>query len=181
MLAAEHRDLAPLPVGLINGNTYRDGSQPPFRPLAVIAAIRHVIQHPDVTDQDVVDIVGAPDFITGCTVTGNLAAFAAGQPTELRLQATITIADDRRTVTVENIPPNVTTDDAVASIAKRAKVTSDQPSELHTATRLDLESVTDESDRRTPDGRIVCTPAAGVSAEEVRDQLTRVYGVYTTM
>ena len=44
------------------------------------------------TDQDVVDIVGAPDFITGCTVTGDLAAFAAGQPTELRLQATITIA-----------------------------------------------------------------------------------------
>jgi hypothetical protein len=27
----------------------------------------------------------------------------------------------------------------------------------------------------------VCTPTTGVSPEEVRDQLARVYGVYTTM
>lgn len=87
VLAAERRDLAPVPVGLINGNTYRDGTQPPFRPLAVIEAIRHVIRHPRATAQDIISIVGPPDFITGCTVTGDLEAFAAGQPTELRLQA----------------------------------------------------------------------------------------------
>ncbi len=181
VLGAEHRDLAPVPVGLINGNTYRDGTQPPFQPLAVIAAIRHAIAHPDATSEKIVDIVGPPDFITGCTVTGDLAALAAGHPTELRLQAKITIADDREALVVENIPPNISTDDAMASISRRATQTSDQPSELHTATRLDLSSVVDEVSRHAPDGRIVCTPVAGVSPEEVRDQLARVYGVYTTM
>jgi hypothetical protein len=181
VLAAEHGDLAPVPVGLINGTTYRDGTQPPFRPLAVIHAIRHVIQHPNATDEDIIDIIGPPDFITGCTVTGDLAALAAGHPTELRLQAKITITDDRHAVIVENIPPNISTDDAMASITKRATQTSDQPSELHTATRLDLTSVADEHNRHTPNGRIVCQPATGVPPEQVRDQLTRVYGVYTTI
>jgi DNA gyrase/topoisomerase IV subunit A len=181
VLAAEHRDLAPVPVGLINGNTYRDGTQPPFQPLAVIEAIRHVIQHPKATSEEIVNIIGPPDFITGCTVTGDLAALAAGHPTELRLQAKITITDDRQALIVENIPPNISTDDAIASIARRATQTSDQPSELHTATRLDLRSVADEGNWHTPDGRIVCKPATGVPAEQVRDQLTRVYGVYTTM
>jgi DNA gyrase/topoisomerase IV subunit A len=183
VLAAERRDLAPVPVGLINGTTYRDGTQPPFRPLAVIEAIRHVIRHPRAAAQDIISMIGPPDFITGCTVTGDLEAFAAGQPTDLRLQAKITLSDDGQTVIVENIPPNITTDDAAMSIAKRAEQTSDlsQPSPLHTATRLDVSSVWDESNSRTPDGRIVCKPATGVPPEQVRDQLTTVYGVYTTI
>lgn len=183
VLAAERRDLAPVPVGLINGTTYRDGTQPPFRPLAVIEAIRHVIRHPRAAVQDIISMIGPPDFITGCTVTGDLEAFAAGQPTELRLQAKISISDDGQTVIVENIPPNITTDDAAMSIAKRAEQTADlsQPSPLHTATRLDVSSVWDESNSRTPDGRIVCKPATGVPPEQVRDQLTTVYGVYTTI
>jgi hypothetical protein len=82
VLAAEHRDLAPVPVGLINGNTYRDGTKPPFQPTAVIAAIRHVIQHPEATGEEIVNIVGPPDFVTGCSVSGDLAALAAGHPTE---------------------------------------------------------------------------------------------------
>jgi DNA gyrase/topoisomerase IV subunit A len=183
VLAAERRDLAPVPVGLMNGTTYRDGTQPPFRPLAVIAAIRHVIRHPRATARDIVSMIGPPDFMTGCTVTGDLEAFAGGLPTELRLQAQITISDDGQSVIVENIPPNITTDDTVMSIVKRANQTSDlsQPSPLHTATRLDVSDVRDEGNSGTPDGRIVCMPAAGVPPEQVRDQLTTVYGVYTTI
>ena len=182
-LAAEHRDLAPVPIGLINGSTYRDGTQPPFRPLAVIEAIRHVMQRPKVTGQEIVDIIGLPDPITGCTVTGDLDALAAGHPTELRLQAKITISDDRQTVIVENIPPNISTDDAAMSIAKRAEETSDlsRPAELRDAVRLDVRSVRDESNWHTPDGRIVCKPSIGTPPEQVRDQLTRVYGVSTMM
>lgn len=182
-LAAEHRDLAPVPIGLINGSTYRDGTHPPFRPLAVIEAIRHVIHHPKATGQEVISIIGPPDFITGCTVTGDLDALAAGHPTELRLQAKITISDDRQVVIVENIPPNISTDDAAMSIARRAEETSDlsRPAELRDAVRLDVRSVRDESNSHTPDGRIVCKPAIGTPPEQVRDQLTRVYGVYTMM
>ena len=39
-LAAERGEMAPLPIGLINGNTYREGLRPPFRPRAIIHAIR---------------------------------------------------------------------------------------------------------------------------------------------
>jgi hypothetical protein len=182
-LAAEHRELAPVPIGLINGNTYRDGTQPPFRPLAVIEAIRHVMQHPKVTGQEIVDIIGLPDPITGCTVTGDLDALAAGHATELRLQAKITISDDRQTVVVENIPPNISTDDAAVSIAKRAEETFDlsRPPKLRDAIRLDVRSVSNENNPRTPDGRIVCKPSIGTPPEQVRDQLARVYGVYTMM
>ena len=180
-LAAERRDLAPVPVGLINGTTYRDGTQPPFRPLAVIQAMRHVLRHPKATGQEIIGIIGPPDFITGCTVSGDLAAFAAGHPTELRLQAKITISEDRQAVIVENIPPNISTDDAAASIAMRAEETADlsRPAELREATRLDVRSVRDEGTSHIPDGRIVCKPAAGTPPEQVRDQLSRVYGVYT--
>jgi len=183
VLAAERRDLAPVPVGLINGNTYRDGTQPPFQPLAVIEAIRHVMRHAKATGREIVSIIGPPDFITGCTVSGDLDALAAGRPTELRLQAKITISDDRQAVIVENIPPNISTDDAAMSIASRAQETNDlsRPAELRDATRLDVRSVRDESTSRTPDGRIVCKPATGTPPEQVRDQLTRVYGVYTMM
>jgi hypothetical protein len=45
-LAAEHGDLAPVPIGLINGNVYREGTRPPFRPQGVIEAIREVVQRP---------------------------------------------------------------------------------------------------------------------------------------
>src|SRR5258708_1889236 len=43
-LAAERGEIAPVPIGLINGNTYRDGTRPPFRPQGIIDAIREVIR-----------------------------------------------------------------------------------------------------------------------------------------
>ena len=49
VLAAERGELAPVPVGLINGNVYREGLRPPFRPLAIIEALGEVIQRPRVT------------------------------------------------------------------------------------------------------------------------------------
>ncbi len=78
VLAAERGDLAPVPVGLINGNVYREGLRPPFRPLAIIEALREVIQRPRATGQDLISIVGPPWFVNGCTVTGDFAAMAAG-------------------------------------------------------------------------------------------------------
>ncbi len=55
VLAAERGDLAPVPVGLINGNVYREGLRPPFRPLAIIEALREVIQRPRVTSKDLIE------------------------------------------------------------------------------------------------------------------------------
>lgn len=66
-------------------NTHREGSRPPFRPLGIIDALRQVIRQPDIPSEDIITLIGPPDFLTGCTVTGDLAALAAGHPTVLRL------------------------------------------------------------------------------------------------
>ena len=44
VLDAEARRLAPVPVGVINGTTYRGGMQPPLEPLRVLAALRGLLE-----------------------------------------------------------------------------------------------------------------------------------------
>src|SRR5262249_60032126 len=92
-LAAERGQIGPVPLGLINGNPPRQGTRPPFRPAAVIGAIRQVLARPRLPARQITALVGPPDFITGCTVTGDLAALAAGQRTELGLHARVTVTD----------------------------------------------------------------------------------------
>ena len=122
VLAAERGELAPVPVGLINGNVYREGLRPPFRPLAIIEALREVIQRPRATGQDLISIVGPPCFANGCTVTGDFAAMAAGQPTTLRLEARVRVSDDQGTVLIENFPPNANPDETATTLANRASM-----------------------------------------------------------
>ncbi|HEX4060149.1 MAG TPA: DNA gyrase subunit A [Streptosporangiaceae bacterium] len=45
-LAAERGEIAPVPIGMINGNTHREGVRPPFRPAALMDAIRQVLLRP---------------------------------------------------------------------------------------------------------------------------------------
>jgi hypothetical protein len=183
-LAAERREIAPVPIGLINGNTYREGLRPPFRPSAIINAVREVIKRPEVPDTELAGIVGPPWFLTGCSVTGSLAALAAGRRTELRLQAQVTVSDDASKVVIENIPPNISTDDTaqnIASWARAARWSGDHPG-LRRLTHLPLANLRDDTSERTnPFGRLICTPKPGTSAGELRDMLLMVPGVYTTM
>lgn len=79
VLDAEAGRLAPVPVGLINGTGYRGGTQPPLEPARAIAALRHLLDHPDAADSDLLSRAGPPYSVTGCTVTGDLEALAAGQ------------------------------------------------------------------------------------------------------
>src|SRR5580693_5885192 len=59
-LAAERGQIAPVPLGLINGSTHRQGTRPPFRPVAVIDAIRQVLARPRLTARQITDLVGPP-------------------------------------------------------------------------------------------------------------------------
>jgi hypothetical protein len=94
VLAGERGEIAPVPIGLINGNTYRQGTRPPYRPQGIIDAIRRVLRKPRTAGQDILDIVGPPDFITGCAVSGDVAGLAAGRRTEIRLEARVRITDE---------------------------------------------------------------------------------------
>ncbi len=197
VLAAERGELAPVPVGLINGNTHRQGTRPPFQPHGIIAAIRRVIQNPAVTNAEVHDIVGPPDFMTGCAVSGDLAALQAGREAELLLRARVRVTDEtgvlaefpdtrhwgrpgrnRTVIVIDNFPPYLSVDDASLSIAERARPQDphDRYAGLRAATRLRIREVRDESAR----GRywLACFPDPDADADQVREQLLGIYGVF---
>ena len=182
VLAAERGDLPPVPVGLINGNVYREGLRPPFRPLAVIDALRELIRRPRVTGKDLTSIVGPPCFLNGCIVTGDFAAMAAGRPTILRLQARVTVSDDHHHVVIEDFPPNANPDEVMTTLAGRASMrawAAEHPG-LYGRTHLPLAELRDESSSRQGD-LLVCVPSPGATVEQLREQLMDVYGVYTTV
>ncbi len=127
-------------------------------------------------------MAGPPTFMTGCTVTGNLAALTAGRRTKLRLRARVSISDGL--VVIENIPPNVSIDDTASTIANRARGQrwAEKHPGLHRLTYLPLADIRNETGERTsPYGQIICTPGQGTSAEQLRDMLLDVPGVSTSM
>lgn len=91
VLDAEAHRLAPVPVGIINGTTYRGGMQPPLEPFRLLAALRRLLDDPRVPDSEVLGIVGAPYSTAGCVVTGDLAALMKGRRAVVRETARITI------------------------------------------------------------------------------------------
>jgi DNA gyrase/topoisomerase IV subunit A len=204
-LAAERAELAPVPIGLINGNTHRGGLRPPLRPQGIIDAIRLVLRQPDVVSRELLDTVGPPDFITGCTVTGDMSAFYAGDLMELRLESRVSITDEaslpepsglgitvhfgprRRSakpprngtiLLIDSFPPYANPSETTASIARRASPRDwdDEYPELRYATRLQLRNVRDES--RAGKILVACFPEDNADPEHVRDQLLNVYGVW---
>jgi hypothetical protein len=89
VLDAEARNIAPVPAGLVNGTLRRGGLQPPLEPARVIAALRQLRDHPDTPDEAVINIAGPPPSLTGCAVSGDLNALAAGERAVLRQTARI--------------------------------------------------------------------------------------------
>jgi DNA gyrase subunit A len=181
-LAAGRGDIAPVPIGLINGNVYAKGTRPPFRPQAAIDALRLVIQRPRVTSKELTGVIGPPYFLNGCAVTGDFTALAAGRPAVLRLEARLSISEDHRSVIIENFPPTLNPDDTAHSLASRASVRdweAQHPS-LHRRAHLPLSDLRDESSQRHGD-RLVCTPAHGTTAGQLQERLREIYGVYATI
>jgi len=201
-LAAERGEIAPVPSGLINGNTHRQGTRPPYRPAAVIDTIRQVLARPRLPGRRITDLIGPPDFITGCTVTGDLDALAAGQRTELGLHARVTVTDaayvrarvakaavpehepprftrdpSSPVIVVDNIPPYANPDDMQVTIVNRAQEHSWHPRhpELGTLTGLPVKGIYDLTARG--DYWFAIVPADGAPLDDLRDQLLKVHGV----
>jgi hypothetical protein len=189
VLAAERGQLAPVPAGLVNGNAYRGGSRPPFRPERVIEAARQVIRRPGVTGAELAEIVGMPDFLTGCAVIGDHAALAAGLPTVLRLQAEVSVIADLNAVTadppvgataeqggvlVEHMPPNASRWAVMEEISVNGRIM--YPGRV---VKLPLQTIADIS--RDGDDRFICIPEPGVAPELLRDLLLDFEGITTKM
>lgn len=198
-IAAESRELAPVPIGLINGNTHRDGRRPPFRPAAIIEAMRQVIRDPEVTSDDLVNLIGPPAFPAGCTVTGDLAALMAGLPATLELHSRLAIKDvatvaadrpgqprlqahaatraDQPVIVAKNIPPNADHADLLQRLADRSDKT--QRRRRTGRTGLPLAEIVDISTET--EVQLVFFPEPGTPPELLRDQLTTFDGITTKM
>jgi hypothetical protein len=199
VLAAERGQLAPVPAGLINGSAYRGGSRPPFRPERLIEAVRQVIRRPRVAGAELVEIVGMPEFPTGCTVIGDRAALAAGLPTVLRLQAEVSVIGDLAAlvaghpagpwpwaragaaagqwgVLVEHMPPNVSRPAVMKEISN---VANGQITYSGGDARLPIRAIVDIA--LSGDDRFICLPEPGTAPELLRDLLLNFEGVTTTM
>jgi DNA gyrase/topoisomerase IV, subunit A len=201
-LAAERGQIAPVPIGMINGNTHREGIRPPFRPAAIIDAIRQVLLKSRLPGSVITGIVGSPDFITGCTVSGDLTALAAGQHAELGLHARVTATDaahvrdrvtkaavpghrppgftrdpGRQVVVIDKFPPYANTDDVGRAIGKRAEEYSwhARHPELAALTGLPITDVCDLSARC--DYWYACLPAEGTPPAALCGELLKVHGV----
>lgn len=176
--------------------------RPPFRPAAVIDAIRQVLLRPRLPGWLITGLAGPPDFITGCAVTGDLAALAAGQYAELGLHARVTVTDAayvrdrviraavpghgpphitrdpaRPVIVIDRFPPYANTDEILRSIAGRAREHAwhARHPELGALTGLQIKELADLA--TSGDYWFACLPSDGTPPQALRDQLLKVHGV----
>jgi hypothetical protein len=181
-LEAEAGRIGPVPIGLINGTVHCGGTRPPLEPFRVIAALRRLLASPRMTDSDIVEAVGLPDFVTGCVVSGDLEALAGGRPALLHLAARIEIADDRQLI-VTALPPGASAFDVARAVASRQVPPPWAQSfpRLSEQATLPIIAVDEQPPPRdgglAGDASIAVTLDPGADAEAVRSQLLGVDGI----
>jgi DNA gyrase/topoisomerase IV subunit A len=181
-LMAERGALPPVPMGFINGSLYGDGERPPFEPSTAMDAIRAVARDPDVRDDELRRIIGAPYFPTGCIVRGDLESLLEGRRAELELVAKVTILNDD-TIVITNFPPRTDLGNLAQDLLDRSEQRqwADEYPELDDLTRLPVTNVVPDF---APDGReprIICTAAPQANLEVLAQQLREIEGVSTVV
>lgn len=124
-LAAEQGGPGPLPIGLINGDTHVGGRRPPLDPHRAIAAIRTART---ATDAAVLAVLGGPAFPTGSRVDVDVAEWASGAPTGLRLSTRIATEGPGR-LRLTDFPPDRTSAEVAVELQSLidAAIPSDHP------------------------------------------------------
>ena len=104
-LASERGELGSLPIALINGDLHQGRRRPPLDPRRVLEAIRAAASGE--SDDSIIQMVGLPAFPSRCAVTGDLAAFASGEPCEIVASAVMVDGHERGrpTLTISALPP----------------------------------------------------------------------------
>jgi DNA gyrase/topoisomerase IV subunit A len=177
-IASERGELGPLPIGLINGNTYCDGSRPPFDPSRITSSLRALLTDPGLSDHNLTDMVGPPVFPTGCDVSGDIGALMAGESITLRLSARLRPADPpRRGWLVDHLPHGVGSreiSERVAELVQRRPWSADLP-ELDRRTRLPVSQLDDLSSGTQT--RLLFTAAEGADLDALGRQLLNLQGI----
>ncbi len=173
----ERSQTGAVPVGLINGNVHRGGTEPPFAPGAVVSALRRLARPEQVDDSELLHLIGAPSFPSGCDVVGDLTALLAGEETRFQMIASVTVRPGSATaIEIRHLPPGIGADEVVSAIETVAgsRDWHERHRRLAEQTFLPISSIVDESRQR--DTVIVCT-AAGGRPEELVEALRRLWPV----
>jgi DNA gyrase/topoisomerase IV subunit A len=176
----ERTQAGAVPVGLINGDTHRGGSRPPFRPTAIVAALRRLQSNDGVSDEELLEIVGPPFFPGGCEIDGDLAALLAGEPGRFQLRAHVAIRAGSRTVEIRGLAPGV----GGHQIMEAIKTVVDTPARsagnprLAARTFLPLKSLSDASSGR--ETIIECEPRDDADTDQVVAALRRLWPIETS-
>jgi hypothetical protein len=170
-LASERGELPRLPVRLVNGDLALGGSAPSFDPVRLAAALRATGRGD--SDDALVELLGLPSFPTGCTVDGDLAQLASGQPTKLRLSARVEIEEHNggSRLVITNFPFGVGADAAAESNEDRVSAARNPEAfeaheELSATLDIAMQSIRNESIGDTQ--RVVCDVAPGGDPEVCR-------------
>jgi hypothetical protein len=107
-VAAERGEVGPLPLGLIEGSLYRDGSIPPFDPAGVIRALRSGTGD-----------AGPPALPTGGPVNGEVEQLLAGH--KARLQLGCRIDDEPLALVITKVPLGIPVDSVSNVVESRAR------------------------------------------------------------
>lgn len=207
VIDAEAHRLAPVPVGLISGSTYRGGTQPPLDPFAVLAVLRELLENPRATDDELISMIGTPWSGTGCAITGDLAALARGRRTALRESGRIIItgvpvpekppggqptpARDEQYhaievrdgepfpthLVIESLPARTVASEVAQAIAGRASLRSWPDSGSGPARRAALPIVHVDDQSAGAEIRILLTLCPGSDPAAVRDRLATIRGI----
>ena len=167
-LAAEDGGCAPIPLGLILGDTHLGGTRPPLNPDAVIATLQALLTHPDLTDGELIARLGPPSFPTGCTVDGNLDDLYAGRPGTFDLRARVThLRRKAPTVRIDRLPPDVSAQDVL--LALRDTMTRPSGSD---PTDYPVRDISDLS--RSGHGEIECTARDDATMDQLVSFVTTI-------
>jgi hypothetical protein len=167
---SERLKLPPLPVGFINGNTYKGGTFPPFRADRVINTLRGIIEGTVVSDDSIVTGFGLPTFPSGCRVAVDDRALASGRSTEALLTADIAITQspDELVLTVTKFPPDLWGEDIVRPLSYYTPSRWTSATWLPGVTRLPILEITNSRlgaiNHANEEVRIVLEPDADADA-----------------
>lgn len=179
VVAAEREDGPPVPIRLINGNTYSGGSRPPFDGARLVRAITR-LGKPPVADSELIHLVGAPAFPTGCEVSGPVDRLVDGEPTALHLSARLTQRPqgERTVIEMTNLPPGVGPWSLSTRLGALASPQSwsDREPELAERTRLPLKDLHVEGNDDS-DLRLICVSEDDVGVDELERRLRDIAGV----
>lgn len=183
-LLAEAGETGPLPLRLIHGTVYRGGLAPPFRPQSVLQAVAATVRRPEISETEVLRLLGSPEFPVGGPVHGDLAGLLAGRAARLHLTSRLHQERSAGTgsVIVTSIPPLATVDDIVRSLDQRLR--SETPPRRR-ATDWDNDGIAavytcpaagvqDESERNI---RVAVRPAHGVALKDLESWVERTWPV----